>query len=484
MNKIHIGIILRILGILLCFEAVLMFIPTAVSFYYHEPDCWAFLLSSIATLIVGGSLAYRLRHCRQTMGRRDGILLGTAVWIVFAFMGMLPFLSICPSFTDAVFETVSATTTTGASIFKHIDYLPHGILLWRSMLQWIGGIGIILFTIAVLPMLNHRGGMILLSTEVSGMGQYKLSPRINHTAMKLWACYSIFTIILCILLYAGPMSFFDAVCHSLSTMATGGFSTHNQSIGYYHSAYIDYIITLFTFIGGINFAIIYRTVMSDHRLLFRSEQVRWYTNIIIACTIVFTIGLYAQGEYATIEQCFRNALFQVCSVITSTGFSTSDTLQWGAFYSLILLLLMFFGACAGSTSGGAKIDRMVILTKNARNEFNRVLYPNVIRPVLYNGKVLSHETVSKVLAFTIMYVIVWITGAIILSMQGATMGEAVYGSLSALSNMGIGIGSDAGGFYSDITTGAKWTLMSLMIVGRLEVFTAIIIFMPLFWKKS
>lgn len=484
MNKIHPGIILRVLGILLCFEALFMFIPTVVAFVYNEPDCWAFLASSIFTLAVGGTLAYRLRNCRQAMGRRDGVLLGTSVWIVFALMGMLPFLSINHSFTDSMFETISAVTTTGASIFKDIDHLPHGILLWRCMLQWIGGIGIILFTVAVLPMLNHRGGMILLSTEVSGIGQYKLSPRISQTALRLWLCYFIFTAILCFLLYAGPMNLFDAICHSLSTMATGGFSTHNESIGYYHSSYIEYVITLFTFVAGINFAIIYRTVMTDHQLLFRSEQVKWYTMIIVVCTVVFTCGLFLQGEYHSIEMCFRAALFHICSVVTSTGFSTENTLEWGAFYTLIMLLLMFFGACAGSTTGGAKIDRMVILTKNARNEFHRVIHPNVIRPVLYNDKALSHETVSRVLAFTIMYVIVWVCGAIVLAAQGATMGEAVYGSLSALSNMGIGIGADAGGYYSDITYGAKWTLMALMIIGRLEVFTVIIIFMPLFWKKS
>lgn len=484
MNKIHTGIILRVLGILLCFEAFFMFIPTVVAFVYNEPDCWAFLVSSIFTLVIGGTLAYRLRNCRQTMGRRDGVLLGTFVWIVFALMGMLPFLSISHSFIDALFETVSAVTTTGASIFKDIDNLPHGILLWRSMLQWIGGIGIILFTVAVLPMLNHRGGMILLSTEVSGIGQYKLSPRISQTALRLWLCYFIFTALLCFLLYAGPMNLFDSICHSLSAMATGGFSTHNDSIGYYHSAYIEYIITIFTFIGGINFAIIYRTVMSEHTLLFRSEQVKWYAVITVLCTIVFTIGLAFQGTYHTIELCFRKALFHVCSIVTSTGFSTDNMLEWGAFYMLVLLVLMFFGACAGSTSGGAKIDRMVILTKNARNEFYRVLHPNVICPVMYNGKVLSHETVSKVLAFTIMYVIVWIGGAVILSLQGASMSEAVYGALSALSNMGVGIGADAGGYYSDISNGAKWTLMSLMIIGRLEIFTVLIIFMPLFWKKS
>ena len=484
MNKIHVGIILRVLGILLCFEALFMFIPTIVSFVYNEPDRWAFLASSIFTLLVGGGLSYRLRHCRQAMGRRDGVLLGTSVWLVFALMGMLPFMSIGSTFTDAMFETVSGVTTTGASIYLHIDTLPHGILLWRSMLQWIGGIGIILFTVAVLPMLNHRGGMILLSTETSGIGQYKVSPRISQTALRLWLCYFIFTFILCLLLQAGSMSWFDAICHSLSTMATGGFSTHNASIGYYHSNYIEYIITLFTFIGGINFAIIYRTVMDDHKLLFRSEQVRWYTMLIVIFTIIFTIGLLIQGTFSNIEESFRHALFQICSVITSTGFSIGNTLEWGTFYSLIILLLMVFGACAGSTSGGAKIDRMIILTKNARNEFHRVIHPNVIRPVMYNDKVLSHETVSKVLAFTIMYVIVWIVGAMILALQGASTGEAVYGSLSALSNMGIGIGADAGGYYSDISYGAKWTLMALMIVGRLEIFTVLIIFMPMFWKKS
>lgn len=484
MNKIHPGIILRVIGILLCFEALFMIIPTVVAFVYNEPDRWAFLVSVILSAAIGGTLAYRLRKCRETMGRRDGVLLGTSVWIVFAFMGMLPFLSLSHSFTDAMFESVSSVSTTGTSLFANADGLPHGILLWRSMLQWIGGIGIILFTVAVLPMLNHRGGMILLSTEVSGMGQYKLSSRISQTAIRLFLCYFIFTAILCMLLCAGPMNFFDAVCHSLATMATGGFSTHSQSIEYYHSAYIEYIIAIFMFIGGINFAIIYRTIMNDHRLIFRMEQIKWYAATIVGCVAIFTIGLFVQESYPTIEICFRKALFQVCSIITSTAFTATDTSDWGAFYSLVFLILAFMGACAGSTTGGAKIDRIVILTKNARNEFHKVIHPNVIRPVLYNGKVLSQEMVSRVLAFTIMYVIVWFGGALMLALQGASTGEAVHGSLSALSNLGIGIGADAGGFYADMSVFSKWTLMALMVIGRLEIFTVIIIFMPLFWKKS
>lgn len=484
MNKIHPGIIFRIIGILLCFEALLMFIPTGVAFYYNEPDRWYFMASSILTLFIGLSLTLLLRKCNQSMSRRDGVLLGTTVWLIFALMGMLPFFSVCNTFTDAFFESISALTTTGASIFVDIDNLPHGILLWRSLMQWIGGIGIILFTVAVLPMLNHRGGMMLLSTEVSGMGQYKLSPRISQTALRLWLCYFIFTATLCGLLYLGDMNLFDAVCHSFSTMATGGFSTHSASIGYYNSPYIEYIITLFTFFGGINFAIIYRTVMIDRTLIFRAEQVRWYTMLLISITMVFSVGLYLNGTFATFEESFRKSLFQICTIITSTGFSAGDFMSWGSFYVLVIVLLMFFGACAGSTSGGAKIDRMVILTKNARSEFHRVLHPNVIRPVIYNGKVLSHEMVSRVLAFTIMYVIVWIIGSVTLAAQGASMSEAIYGSISALSNMGTGIGADAGGYYAEISPGAKWTLMSLMVIGRLEIFTVIILFMPLFWKNS
>lgn len=484
MNKIHIGIILRVLGVLLCFEALFMFIPTIVALYYDEPDKWAFLFSSTFTLLIGSILSYRYRKCRETMGRRDGILLGMGVWLSFAMMGMLPFVSITHSLTDAMFETVSGLSTSGASIFFDIDNLPHGILLWRSMLQWIGGIGIILFSIALLPMLNHRGGMILLSTEASGIGQYKLSPRISQTALRLWLCYFVFTAILCILLYAGNMTPFDAICHSMSTMANGGFSTHNASVGYFNSKYIEYTIAIFAFIGGINFAVLYTSIMKDHKFVLQAEQVRWYAITTLTCTVIFTIGLFIQGTYPTIEECFRKSLFHICSVITSTGYATCNIAEWGSFFTLIFILITFFGACAGSASGGAKIDRMVILTKNARNEFYRVVHPNVIRPVLYNGKVLSHETVSKVLAFVIMYVIVWIIGALILSMQGASAGEAIQGTLSALSNMGIGFGVDTGGFFATMPHAAKWTLIALMIIGRLEVFTAIIVFMPLFWKKS
>ncbi len=485
MSKINYGIILRIIGLLLCFEALFMAIPMTVSFVNHEPDKWAFLASSCSSLIIGLLLNHFFRHSPTDTGRRDGIILGTAAWLAFAVIGMLPFIGMGTSFTDAVFETISGITTTGATIYTDIDNLPLGILLWRSMLQWIGGIGIILFTVAVLPMLNHRGGMFLFSTEVSGMGQNKLSPRIGQTAIRLWMFYLLITSVLCVLLYLGPMNAFDAICHSLTTMATGGFSTHQASIAYYNSPYTEYIITLFAFIGGINFAIIFQTFTRDHRRLFEAEQVRWYATLVVGASLIVAAGLYLNGTYGTVEECFRKAIFHVCNIATSTGFTTANYVEWGAFSTLILTLLMFYGACAGSTSGGAKIDRMVILTKNARNEFFRVLHPNAIRPVIYNGQVLPHEIVSKVLAFTIMYVIVWVAGAILLTMQGLPLSESIGCSLSCLSNMGPGLG-EAGpaGTYAALPATAKWTLAALMLVGRLELFTFLILFTPLFWRKS
>lgn len=485
MKRINFGIIFRILGILLCIGAAFLFIPTAMSFYYDEPEQWMFLLSACATLITGTVLATTLRHHRAINDRREGILIGVGAWLTFTVVGMLPFLGIGTSLPDAVFETISGLTTTGATIYEDIDSLPHGILLWRSLLHWIGGIGIIVFTVALLPMLNHRGGMLLFSNEVSGMGQEKLTPRINQTALRLWLCYLVLTIIITLLLYAGPMDLFDAVNHAFATISTGGFSTRQASIAYYNSPYIEYVITLFSFVGGLNFAILYNTIFHNHTRLFKAEQIRWYAGIVVAASVVITAGLFIKGEYATIEECFRKAIFQVTTIITTTGFSTADYITWGTFYTLLLMLLMFFGGCGGSTSGGAKIDRMVILAKHARNELYRVLHPNAIRPVLYNGKVLPQEVVSKVLSFTVFYVLTWVCGAVLLSLTGVTLGEAVGCTLSCVSNVGPGLGvAGPSGTYALLPDVAKWILSVMMLIGRLEIFTALIIFTPMFWRNS
>lgn len=444
-----------------------------------------FLLSATVTLIIGATLALTLRHHRSINDRREGILIGTGAWLTFTIVGTLPFLGIGTSITDAFFETVSGLTTTGATIYEDIESLPRGILLWRSLLHWIGGIGIIVFTVALLPMLNHRGGMLLVSNEVSGMGQEKLTPRINQTALRLWLCYLVLTIIITLLLYAGPMDLFDAVNHAFSTISTGGFSTRQTSIAYYNSPYIEYVVTLFSFVGGLNFAILYNTIFHNHSRLFKAEQIRWYACIALTTSLFITAGLFIIGKYETIEECFRKALFQVTTIMTTTGYSTADYIEWGTFFTLLLLLLMFFGGCGGATSGGAKIDRMVILSKHARNELYRVLHPNAIRPVIYNGKVLPQEVVSKVLSFTVFYVLIWVCGSVLLSITGVTLGEAVGCTISCLSNVGPGLGvAGPSGTYAPLPDVAKWILSVVMMTGRLEIFTALIIFTPMFWRNS
>ena len=263
---------------------------------------------------------------------------------------MLPFC-LMPnplSITDAFFESVSGLTTTGASILVNVEAMPHGILFWRSFIQLIGGMGIILLTIAILPMLNHQGGLFLFNSEVTGISHEKLKPKIGETSKKLWYVYVSLTAILCLLLCLGPMEPFDAVCHAFSTMATGGFSTKQASLNYWNSAYIDYVITIFTFFAGINFALVYRAVTGDFKRLFSNEETRWYTFIVIGATLVVTAGLYATGQNDSFEETLRVSLAQVVTVITSTGYTVGDYVAWGPFFTTVFLLLMFFGACAGS----------------------------------------------------------------------------------------------------------------------------------------
>ena len=389
------------------------------------------------------------------------------------------------SITDAFFETVSGLTTTGASVVKNVEALPHGILFWRSFSQLIGGMGIILLTIAILPMLNHQGGLLLFNSEVTGITHEKLKPKIGETSKKLWSVYVSLTAILCILLCLGPMKPFDAICHAFSTMATGGFSTKQASLSHWNSPYIDYVITIFTFIAGINFALVYRAVTGDFKKLFSNEETKWYTVITLGATSLVVLGLYLTGQNGTFEETLRISLAQVVTVITSTGYTVGDYVAWGPFFTTIFLLLMFFGACAGSTCGGAKIDRLVVLAKNTKNEFYRAIHPNAILPVRVNKKAISHEVVSKILAFILVYVMVLIAGSVILSALGLSIEEAFGSTLSCLSNIGPGAG-DTGpaGNYAFIPAIGKWVLSIIMLVGRLELFTVLILFTSYFWKNS
>ncbi len=487
MAKINFRVILKLIGILLCIEAMFMLIALGVAMIYNDGDVIAFVLSTVITATTGGALFYRFRNVPAELGKRESYLLVTAIWIFITLFGMLPYLLIPDrlSFTDAFFESTSGFTTTGASVFANVDTLPHGILFWRSFTQFIGGMGIILLTIAILPMLNRQSGLLLFNSEVAGITHEKLRPKISETSKKLWYVYISLTVILGVLLWLGPMEPFDAICHSLSTMATGGFSTKQASIQYWDSAYIDYIITLFTFLGGINFALVYRAVTGDVKKLLRSEETRWYASIVLGITFISVVALYITRQNGAFEETFRIALFQVVTIITSTGYIVDDYVAWGPFFTTIFLLLMIFGACAGSTCGGVKIDRLVVLAKNTRNEFFRAIHPNAILPVRVNGKAISHEVVSKILAFIIVYVIVLIAGSIILSTMGLTIEEAFASTLSCIGNTGVGSGmTGPSGSFSLIPDFGKWVLAFIMIVGRLELFTVLILFTPYFWKNS
>ena len=345
--------------------------------------------------------------------------------------------------------------------------------------------GIILLTVAILPMLNHQGGLILFNSEVTGISHEKLKPKIGETSKKLWYVYISLTAILCLLLCVGPMKPFDAICHAFSTMATGGFSTKQASLNHWHSAYIDYVITIFTFVAGINFALVYRAVTGDVKRLFSNEETKWYTVIVVGATVVVVAGLYVTGQNSSFEETVRVSLAQVVTVITSTGYTVGDYVAWGPFFTTVFLLLMFFGACAGSTCGGAKIDRLVVLAKNTRNEFYRVIHPNAILPVRVNGKAISHEVVSKILAFILVYVMVLIAGSIVLTALGLSIEEAFGSTLSCLSNIGPGAGATGPvGNYAFIPDIGKWTLSFIMLIGRLELFTVLILFTSYFWKNS
>ncbi len=480
--------LLRVMGWLLLIESVFMLAPTGVSLYYGEDDFIPFTISTAVTFVAGLILAFGLRNDRSDMGKREGFLLTTMVWIILSLFGMLPFMisSMSLSFSDAFFEAMSGFTTTGVSVLPGVETLPHGIHLWRCLMQWIGGMGIILFTLAVLPMLNSSGGMQMFNAEVTGITHDKLRPRVSQTAKRLWGIYILLTAILAVLLFIGPMDLFDSICHAFSSMSTGGFSTRNDSIGAWDSIYVKVVITVFMFLGGVNFALIYRASTRDFKAVWRNETFRTYVWIIVGMLVLFDASLLLQGEGGSIVALIVDPLFQIVSTITSTGYTVENFGTYGTFIIALICVLMFFGACAGSTSGGAKIDRMIYLWKNCRNELYRCLYSNRILSVSINGKIQPPELVSKVIAFLCMYVMIIIVGSIALIISGMSMSDSFISTFSCVSNTGLGFDTatvNAGCSYDVMPVAGKWILAAMMLIGRLEIFTVLILLTPRFWRK-
>ena len=422
----------------------------------------------------------------RDMGKREAIILTGLTWVVLSLFGMLPFL-LCGthmSVTDAFFETMSGFTTTGASVLDSMEGVPHSILLWRCVVQWIGGLGIILFTLAVLPMLNYQGGMQLFNAEVTGITHDKLRPRVSFTAQSLWSVYIILTLICIGLLCFSELDIFDAICYGLSTISTGGFSNKDLSVSELGNFYVKVVLMIFMFMGGVNFSLLYKLVTGKIREAFRNEVIRWYIFLILFFAVVLSINVLINGLMENWGDVTIDPLFQAISILSSTGLTEPDFFDWGSLAIVMLIVMMFMGACAGSTSGGAKIDRFVILFKFIKNEFHKLMHPNSITTVTLNGKGTANPILMKTLAFLFLYVIIIILGGVVLVCFNLPLKDSFFISLSSVSNTGLGTDvTGLNGNFALLPDIVKWFVCFLMLVGRLELFTILILFFPSFWKK-
>ena len=477
--------IIRIIGILLLLETVMFLVCSSVSFYYRESDMLDFWKAGGITAGVGLLLAALGKGGERQLTRRDGYVLVSFAWVAFSLFGMLPFYigGYIPDIANAFFETMSGFSSTGATILDDIESLPHGILFWRSMTQWIGGLGIIMFTIAVLPIFGVSG-LQVFAAEASGPTHDKVHPRIGITAKWIWSIYTGITTLLVCLLMLGGMDWFDSICHAFATTGTGGFSTKQASVAYYNSPYIEYVISIFMFISGINFTLVLLFVNRKFKKFISNAELKFYFSSVVFFTAVIAIALYYTSPMG-MEESFRKSLFQVISLHTSTGFATDDYMQWSPVLWGLLTIIMLMGACAGSTTGGLKCIRMVILTKVSRNEFKHILHPNAILPVRINKQVISSSIVSTVLAFCFIYITIIVISTLLMMAMGVGAEESIGCVISSIGNMGPGLGETGPAYsWNALPDAAKWLLSLLMLLGRLELFTVLLLFTPDFWKRN
>jgi trk system potassium uptake protein TrkH len=495
--KLNYKIIFHFLGLLLLFNGGFMLLSALVSLIYKDGVTFQIFLAGIITLLVGVvSMVFTRRH-KKEINKREGYIVVSFGWVIMSLSGTLPYVltESIPSFTNAFFETMSGYTTTGASILNDIEAVPKGILFWRSLTHWIGGMGIIVLAIAILPLLGI-GGMQLFAAEAPGPSADKLHPRITDTAKRLWLIYFGYTAAETLLLSVAGMSFFDAINHSLCTLSTGGFSTKNVSIAYWNGQpLIQYIIILFMFLAGTNFVLSYFAFKGKIQKVIHDEEFKLYFKFIAIFTIIAAVIIYFRADiskssivhpmvWGEAESAFRHGLFQVLSVITTTGFVTADYTLWTPFLVVLFFGLMFLGGSAGSTSGGVKVVRHLILIKNSFLEFKRTLHPNAIIPVRYNNKAINRFIVFNVLAFFILYMLSFIIGALVFSMFEINFKSAIGLAASTLGNVGPALG-DFGPVnnYAALPPLAQWWACFLMLIGRLELFTVLILFTPFFWRN-
>jgi len=472
------------MGILVLIEAVLLLSCAGVSLIYGEDDIDDFMKVIAASILFGGLLMLMGKGATKQLNRRDGYVIVSIAWVLFSAIGMLPFWmsGYVPKVVDAFFETMSGFSTTGATVLDNIESLPHGLLYWRSLTQWIGGLGIIFFTIAVLPIFG-MGSMQLFSAEATGPTREKLHPRISSTAKRIWYVYLTLTVTQVLLLMLGNMSFFDSVCHSFATVATGGFSTRQSSIAYYNSPYIEYVISIFMILSGINFTLFFYLVKGKVKKALLDEELKWFLWSMLFFTVIITVTLIRTSPMGW-EESFRKALFQVSSLHTSAGFTSTDFMTWTPFLWTLLGIIMFLGACSGSTSEGIKSIRILILGKMIRNEFRHMIHPNAVLPVKVNKVVISSSVKKSVMTFILLYIVTFTVSWLIMTAMGVGSLEAFGTVISSMGGSGPGLGTcGPAGSWSTLPDAGKWFLSFLMLIGRLELFSVLIIFTPPFWKK-
>lgn len=479
--------ILSILGFLIFSTGLAMLLGIPFSLYYNDDDASHLLLSSVITVASGLFLwfAFKPGEAEKELRSKDGYFIVALGWLAISVFGTLPFLlsGVIPSFTDAFFETISGFTTTGASILTDVEKLPHGILFWRSLTHWIGGMGIIVMSLAIFPILGI-GGMQLYRAEVAGPTKDKLAPRIAETARLLWGVYLLISFAEAVLLLFGGMSLFDALCHTFGTVATGGFSTKNASIGFYDSAFIDFVIAFFMFISATNFALHYAAFRGNIKAYFKNNEFVFYATVTAIAILVVTISTSPTLYHNDFVEGFRRSLFNVVSVVSCTGFATADFAIWTPVAQVVLFLLLFPGGCAGSTSGGIKQLRFMLLLKNATAEFKRLIHPQAVVPVRLDGRTVEPDILTTIATFATLYIATFAVSSIALSFLGLDLVSAMSAVASSMANFGPGLGSVGPmANYAHVPVIGKWVLSACMLLGRLELFTVLVIFSSAFWRK-
>ncbi len=474
-----------------------MLLAVLVSAIYSDGATADIALGAVTALFMGATAMYFTRDHKKEVKRKEGYLIVTLGWICLSLSGMLPYIfsDAIPGVTNAFFETISGYTTTGASILDDIEAMPEGILFWRSLTHWIGGMGIIVLAIAILPLLGI-GGMQLFAAEAPGPSADKLHPRITDTAKRLWLIYVGYTAAETLLLKLAGMSFFDAINHSMATLSTGGFSTKNASLAYWsNQPLIQYIVMFFMFLAGSNFVLSYFAFKGKVQKILRDEEFKFYTFFIVVFAVMAASVIYFQANvpvsdyhpmpFGELESSLRHGLFQVIAVVTTTGFVTADFTAWTPFLTIFFFGLMFLGGSAGSTAGGIKVMRQLIIIKNAVLEFKRSLHSNAIIPVRYNNKTVREDIVYNIIGFLVLYMLLFIIGALVLAALGLDFTSAIGGAASSLGNVGPAFGSlNPLSNFNGLPDLGKWWCCFLMLAGRLELFTVLILLSPYFWKRT